>query len=71
VGYHFFETQHMCLCVLVMSQLASRSLKSPSSDAATYDARHCVLCWVYGDGDDDVSSLSMNSNWIAQVHWEW
>jgi len=41
--------------VSVMSQPMSQSLKPSLNNAETYDARHCVLCWVYGDGDDDVS----------------
>ena len=33
-----------------------QSVKSPSTyGESAYDSRHCVLCWIYGDSDDDVS----------------
>jgi len=46
------------VCVSAVSKtvlMAAKPLKPTSNDAATYDARHCVLCWVYGDSDGDVS----------------
>jgi len=44
--------------VSVASKARRMSRGSAShSDATSYDTRHCVLCWVYGDSDDDVSAF--------------
>jgi len=48
----------VCLVLAVSQQVKPPTVTNDTSTAA-YDARHCVLCWVYGDSDDDVSPASI------------